>query len=370
VADRFELNPVEIINLSKMSEPTTSEASANHTVTQSETDGQRADAVTEKDLRETILALQSEINILKDRQKKLEKQQENAFAERGIAGRPDTPPSAREMPLKLHPCRWWIQDFITAIPIFDGRNLWPSQFITICRRVQRMITAQEEAWVVRTLISKLSGDAYVAWIDDKRINTIAELIKVLKLLFGGRCTLAECYDDVKCLEQKQGEDILHFVARTTYLHHDIIEAIIYEGGSLTNNVISDITNKIATAFCLGLPYEIQVALINSNHLLLDDIFKDAIEMTRNCEKKMRHNNERGNRHSQCLRETNNMTRETDDSQNPKINTDRETFNANKKFCRYCKKTGHQIENCKKRENNARKSGNLRKLSTSSPGLSK
>jgi len=57
------------------------------------------------------------------------------------------------------PHKWWIRDIIATVPEFNEYNIDISHFISTCRRVQRLITIQDEAIVVKMLVSKLSGDA-------------------------------------------------------------------------------------------------------------------------------------------------------------------------------------------------------------------
>jgi len=96
---------MKIINLLKML-PITRKASANQTVTESETEN--TDAVTKKNLREMIKALRSEIKILQDKQKELEERWKDVKREIAEFRQPfnNTPfESAR-------PYRWWIRDIL------------------------------------------------------------------------------------------------------------------------------------------------------------------------------------------------------------------------------------------------------------------
>jgi len=103
----------------------------------------------------------------------------------------------------------WIREIINTIPTFDGHNIDVLHFITTCRRIQRLIATQQEADVMKVLMSKLSGDVYAALGEETR--TIAELIYILKTAFGSRQTLSDCYAGLKHLQKKnQGEDILRY----------------------------------------------------------------------------------------------------------------------------------------------------------------
>jgi len=172
-------------------------------------------------------------------------------------------------------------------------------------------------------------------------KTITKLIDILKIAYGSRRTISDCYADLKYLQQDQKEDILHYIDRTRVLHQNIIEAETYEKGCITDAIISEINSKISIAFCLGLP--IQLMLRHSDHSLPSELFIEAMK-TRDYEERMHRSNKRNDRHPdyECSsRRTGNvdtMTREICDSQNQtKISIHREMVNANYKFCHHCKK---------------------------------
>jgi len=210
------------------------------------------------------------------------------------------------------------------------------------------------------LLSKLKGDA------DGRykygITTVAELIDVLKSRFGNRQMLLDCYQDLKDLGQEQGEDILRYVKRTETLLQDIIEAEIHEKGSITDIITSEITNKISIAFRKGLLYEIQTTLQYISCLLLSNLLTETIKVTREHERKMQEKDKQyTNPGKRSAWGTGNRGTTSHNSRDPQHYATRAYTNndiRNSKFCRYCKKLGHEIENCRKKEyNNACNNGN-------------
>jgi hypothetical protein len=64
------------------------------------------------------------------------------------------------------PTQGWqpiLRDILTAVPVFDGYNMPPSQFIKECREVQNALLPHEKANVL-ILLRKLRGQARRATI--------------------------------------------------------------------------------------------------------------------------------------------------------------------------------------------------------------
>jgi len=114
-SDRFEPNQVQIkqIKLLKMSKPTTRKASAN--TMQSEVEDTR----TEKNLYEIIVALWSEITLLKDEVQELRKDKPTQCGSSSLA----TSPLNRETPIEpAQSHKWWIRDITAPVPDFNGHR--------------------------------------------------------------------------------------------------------------------------------------------------------------------------------------------------------------------------------------------------------
>jgi len=78
-------------------------------------------------------------------------------------------------------------------------------------------------------MNKLIGDSALR----EETITRTELI-ILKIAFGSRRTLSDCYRDLKHLQQNQKEDILCYTDRTRILYQDIIEAETHEKEHITD----------------------------------------------------------------------------------------------------------------------------------------
>jgi len=236
----------------------------------------------EKNLYEMIAALRDKITLLKDQIKEYQKDTSAQCGTSSLA----SPSVNRETSIEpAQSYKWWIRDIIATVPVFDGYNIDISHFISACRDVQKLITTQDEDIVLKLLLNKLTGDANGRYKNG--ITTITGLIDVLKSIFGNGQTLLDYYEDLKDLQQEQGEDILSYTKRTETLYEDIIEAEIQEKGSITDITTSEINDKVSIAFRKGLPWKIQISLKCSNCSSLLELCIEAIKATREHEKRMR-----------------------------------------------------------------------------------
>jgi len=271
-------------------------------------------------------------------------------------------------------------EIIAPVPIFDGYNITVSRFINSCRHVQRQVSRQEEADVVRLLKNKLYGKAYMAlyW---RKFTNITQLIDKLKFLFMHSW---QYYQKLDRLFLRRREDILDYIDRAQDLYDDIIEAERIENEPLTNSAISEIDHRFSTSFFRGLPVRIRQQMMRNENKPSEkpyEVFEAAIKATRQLEKMCHANgldrdysyryeapyevpyyetdaermheaprdrprkNNRGDRQNSCnRRESGGRSNRTATMRNQR----------NSKWCRYCKNLGHKIEQCRKREyNNAR-----------------
>lgn len=310
------------------------------------------------------------------------------------------------------------REILDAVPPFSGTNIPLGSFVRACRRARDAVPGFWEHDLTRSLINKLRGRAYEA-IDGEICNNVTQLIDLLETSFGSPKSIDEYRGELSAVYLRRGEHVLDYVSRVKELRTAIIDAERRLHGSLPGDVILEIDQLTTRAFCGGLPPDYRLNMRGTVYSSPNDAFAAAKLLARRAEidrdrhgtpthgidppqrarafrepeprepYRDRYLNNRDDRHPRQRedgfpqRRDNNYQRRDNDYQrrspadrqsappgwsNTRAPPPRDSYqNAQRsnappvarKWCRYCKKDGHEIEECRKREyNNSRSQGNF------------
>jgi len=304
-----------------------------------------------------------------------------------------------------------------AVPYFDGYNIPLQQFIRTCRRAREIVPPAAEVNLTKLLINKLRNRAYYA-VEDEPCDTVTQLIDLLTKAFGTPKTIDQYRGELSTIHLKPHEHIIDFISRVKDIRTSILDIERRNKGHLDPRFISEINGLTARSFCQGLPLEYRQQLKPEALQDYAEAFDSAKKISMQLEldrqrfepRFVRENRDRGYYRSNPVgpplaqstprhrdyqqRQPNhprtnfpreNRTPQRDayrpeaqfqavpsrENYSPRANA--QEFRANtaeprentnngntNKFCRYCKNSGHVIEECRKRQyNNSRKmeSGN-------------
>ncbi|KAI4473889.1 hypothetical protein M0804_015122, partial [Polistes exclamans] len=150
-----------------------------------------------------------------------------------------------------------------AVPRFDGHNISVSKFARACKRVLNSLpahyTAETETSLIRLLISKLNGHAYVI-VENLKITKVEQLIDHLKDAFlpayGSNYYRGQLATEFK----KPKEHVLDYFSRIRDLTQSIIDEESKQIGRLERSMERKIEEEGLNAFVCGLPSDYRTAL--------------------------------------------------------------------------------------------------------------
>jgi len=299
-----------------------------------------------------------------------------------------------------------IRDALEAVPNFDGENIAFVYFVEGCEEALSMVAPTQEIALVRAIRNKLKGDAHRS-ILGKTFNNMQELVEFLRTKYGPRETVYEAQGRLAYLYQKKDEKVAAYANRVRELGKRILDAHKRETGQISLEFRDSINKHSKTSFLRGLNREI----IISKEGTFEEIESRAIDAEKELETinmirrvvlaenvptetrtsirrieaeiiscqfchKKGHTADRcwqinkfqganGNKNLTnpgTLREINNISNNNNNNNNnAKPSTSDNQSQANEVItCRYCKKLGHSIEECRKRiyNNNLRQNNQI------------
>ena len=96
-----------------------------------------------------------------------------------------------------------IKDAVETVPIFDrtktSRPMF--QFIRACERARSMMPGQHESHLVKLLMNKLRGYAFLA-VEDASVTTVNELENKLKNMYASAKTINEYRGELESVFQQ------------------------------------------------------------------------------------------------------------------------------------------------------------------------
>lgn len=287
-----------------------------------------------------------------------------------------------------------MRDALEAVPNFDGGNIPFVYFVEGCEAALSMVTPTQEINLVRAVRNKLKGDAHRT-ILGKTFGSMREFVEFLRTKYGLRETVYEAQGRLAYLCQKKDEKVITYANRVRELGKRILDTQKRETGIVSPEFQNSIEKHLKTSFLRGLNKEIIITKDGT----FDEIESRAIEAEKELEtvnmirRVVLAENASGEKRASTRRritcqycrkkghtadkcwQINKPTQALNKKRNQKSNPSQNNTNINGKqssnsgtqqnsnnqnqntsiTCRYCKKPGHILEECRKRiyNNNVR-----------------
>jgi len=297
-----------------------------------------------------------------------------------------------------------IRDALEAVPNFDGENIAFVYFVEGCEEALSMVAPTQEVALVRAIRNKLKGDAHRS-ILGKTFGNMQELVEFLRTKYGPRETVYEAQGRLAYLYQKKDEKVAAYANRVRELGKRILDAHKRETGQISLEFRDSIDKHLKTSFLRGLNREIiiskegtfeeiesraidaekELETINMIRrvVLAENIPTEKRASTRRIEAEIitcQFCHKKGHTADRCWQinkfqgangnknltnpgtlHGNNNISNNNNNNNAKPSTSDNQSQANEVItCRYCKKLGHSIEECRKRiyNNNLRQNNQI------------
>lgn len=261
-----------------------------------------------------------------------------------------------------------LKDIADSIPKFDGQKISVFQFSKICERALDLIPSHHEPYLVQLILSKLQGHAYTV-IEGSIYNNVNQLLRKLKQIFGPNKSLNQYKGELGNAYMRHNETIFDYIARIKELRTAIIDIEKEMNIHLDRWIIDTIDQDCLDSFINGLPSELLIRVKIEGYTSLDDAFTKAIQLSKTLEtENIRRKSSfpskqlpppRQDTPTQAPRPNPNISLPINPSPRSILQRPQEPFikplipgqpgpNAPvDNSCRYCKQTGHFIDNCQK-----------------------
>ena len=170
-----------------------------------------------------------------------------------------------------------LKDALTVVPEFNGENTPLSVFLEGCDEAKEMVTAENEANLVKLIRSKLTGEARKA-IYGQAFGTIEELKDFIKAIYAPSKTVHQLLGEMGSDYQREHETVISFANRIKDLGRRIIETQRVNTGNIDAAFRTSITNNSIECFKRGLKPEVEQRLENADDM--EHIVQNAIKAER------------------------------------------------------------------------------------------
>lgn len=276
-----------------------------------------------------------------------------------------------------------------SIPNFDGYNISLAQFARACKRAREIVPPACEYNLTKLIINRLRGRAYYA-VEDEPCDTVTQLIDLLTGAFGSPKTIDQYRGELSTCYLRSGEHMLDYISKIKDLRTAIMDAERREKGGLCPATNKEIDELTARSFCDGLPLQYRLQMRPEHHIHPFEAFSAAKILA----KREELDRQRNARHVPASR-TDATSRDLPPRDTGRPNSGyRPQYSqpsrdapplraiesgpralpprdgrhrappgrpvADGIWCRYCKASGHEIDECRKRafnNSNNNRSGN-------------
>jgi hypothetical protein len=250
---------------------------------------------------------------------------------------------------------------VDAVPFFDGENIPLLYFIEGCEEAKSLLPAEAEYQFTKIIRTRITGEARRI-IQDENFDSIAQLTKYLKQIYGPSRNVYQLHGELGCVYQKNEENVITYANRVKLLGKQILEAYEISGNALFDkNIKTSLEEDMCKCFVKGLKPEIEQR--TAKNLGVRETIADALRIERELramiDLRQRQSSTSG---ISALQNTNrsweicqicymeghlatNCRKLTQFSQSYN-ETDLETKIL---ICQLCKKLGHSAENCRFRD---------------------
>lgn len=188
---------------------------------------------------------------------------------------PPPPETSENSPLRL-------KDLVDSIPSYDGRKIPLFQFCKACERARDLVSPAHETYLTQLVLAKLYGDAYIA-VDCCEFSNINQLLFTLKQVFGPNKSLNQYRGELANTFMKHNDSIFDYIARIKELKSAIIDCELTTHGSLNDYTLYQIENDTLESFVNGLPPDLLVRVKLEGYSSLEDTFIRAIRIAKTME---------------------------------------------------------------------------------------
>lgn len=150
-----------------------------------------------------------------------------------------------------------IRDALEAVPNFDGENIAFNHFVEGCEEALSMIAPSQEIILVRAVRNKLKGDAHRS-ILGKVFNSLQSLVEFLRNKYGPRETVYEAQARLAYICQKDDERISAYANRVRDIGKRIIDAQKRQSSIISQDFKDSIEEHLKVCFLRGLNPEIKI----------------------------------------------------------------------------------------------------------------
>ena len=222
---------------------------------------------------DAIEEMQAKINKM---EKQLHSQREST---RESARRRSPAPEVRAYP---EPLPISIKDAVETVPTFDGSKPSVFQFLRACERAKSMVPSQYESHLVKLLMNKLRGYAFLA-VEDASVSTVKEFGNKLKDMLAPAKTVNEYRGELGSIYQRPGEEIFSYIDRVKNLRLAIIDGEQSRHGNISISLQESIDMDTREAFLRGLPHDVYMRTMLVGCDSLDEAYRQAVNSTREME---------------------------------------------------------------------------------------
>lgn len=321
-------------------------------------------------LLSVVTALQKELSLLRtipDEIQKLKQQLNKSSNDNSAKTFADQPVRSADNPQSSHinltnintqPSPIRLKDAVESIPKYNGHNMSVFQFCKMCERTLDLVPSSQEQYLVQLIMNKLQGHAYQA-VEGSQMLTVSDLTHKLKIIFGPNKSVDQYRGELGNAYMKPKESIFDYIGRIKDLKTAIVDGEISACNYYDDQLFDNIERSVIDSFVNGLPPDLLVRVKLEGYNNLDEAIIKAIQVSKVLE-------------AESLRQRSYFPRGT--TAGPRadtttLTTSNNTQSANQRpfaplikplipgqpgpnapesnTCRYCKKLGHLIDDCRK-----------------------
>lgn len=235
---------------------------------------------------------------------------------------------------------------------FDGSRNKLNPFLTNCDNAISLASTQQEEIIFKFILSQLEDKAESA-CSIKDFDTWNSLKEFLKNQFGERKHYAHLLTDLQECKQSNNESVNQFSLRIETCLSKLLTEV-----TISNSKKSELSGRLAAmeelalhTFTLGLHPRLSNIIRCRNPKNLNEAINHAIS-----EEKIQQFSFRNNNTPMLKPRTPNPAVQRFYQSRPNL-VNPQHQSRDLPFCRYCKKLGHQLENCRLREHNNKRFNN-------------
>lgn len=235
---------------------------------------------------------------------------------------------------------------------FDGTREKLNPFINNCDNAVSLASSQQESIVFKYILSQLDGKAEIA-CSIKEFDSWPQLREFLQNQFGERKHYAHLLTELQDCRQGAQENVSQFSLRVETCLSKLLTEI-----SITNHRKSELSGRVAAmedlalhTFSMGLNPRISNIIRCRDPKNLNEAINYAISEEKIQQYTLRQNIISNTKSQFRRNDFNRPSYKTNHFNNNYSTHPKPSTSSSEPFCRYCKRNGHLLENCKIREEN-------------------